>query len=112
MEEINAITTKHFHAKHRPFGKTPNNEFVQQFTRLNTTFTEDDIQNWMSCDGPGYEHMDEQGIVALITGDNEKEADEGIKDEIDVFQLFKRPFSHAEAKHKMNDYHCQTEATP
>ena len=29
----------------------------------------------MNCDGPGYEHMDEQGILALISGDNEKEAD-------------------------------------
>ena len=26
----------------------------------------------MSCDGPRYEHMDEQGIVALISGDNKK----------------------------------------
>ena len=41
-----------------PLEKTPNNEFIQQFARLNITFTEDDIQNWMSCDGPCYEHMD------------------------------------------------------
>ena len=34
----------------------------------------------MSCDGPGYE----QGIVALITGDNNKEADEAVDDEICV----------------------------
>ena len=38
----------------------------------------------MSCDGPGYEHMDEQGILALITGDNDKEADKAVKDEIFV----------------------------
>merc|ERR1712183_785187 len=85
-----------------PLEKTPNNEFIQHFARLNITFTEDDIQNWMSCDGPGYEHMDEQGIVALITGDNEKEADEGVEDEIDVSQPFKGPFSHAEATQKMD----------
>ena len=36
----------------------------------------------MSCDGPGYEHMDEQGILALISGDNEKEADEGVEDKM------------------------------
>ena len=99
-----------------PLEKTPNNEFIQQFARLNITFTEDDIQNWMSCDGPGYEHMDEQGIVALVTGDNEKEADEGVEDEIDVSQPSKCPFSHAEAIQKMDDYlayyRCQTEATP
>ena len=99
-----------------PLLKTPNDEFIQQFARLNITFTEDDIQNWMSCDGPGYEHMDEQGIVALITGDNEKEADEGVEDEIDVSQPSKCPFSHAEAMPKMDDYlayyRCQTEATP
>ena len=32
--------------------------------------TDDDIQNWMCCDDPRYEHMDEQGIVALISGDD------------------------------------------
>ena len=99
-----------------PLEITPNNEFIQQFARLNITFTEDDIQNWMSCDGPGYEHMDEQGIVALVTGDNEKEADEGVEDEIDVSQPSKCPFSHAEAMQQMDNYlayyRCQTEATP
>ena len=34
----------------------------------------------MSCNGPGFEHMDEQEIVALISGDNEKEADEEVED--------------------------------
>ena len=99
-----------------PPEKTQNNEFVQQFARLNITFTEDDIQRWMSCDGPGYEHMDEQGIVALITGDNEKEADESVGDEIGVSQPSKCPFFHAEAMQKINDYlayyRCQTEAKP
>ena len=69
----------------------------------------------MCCNGSGYEHMDEQGIVALITGDNEKEADEAVEDEISVSQLSKCPFSHAEAMQKMDDYlayyRCQPEAT-
>ena len=69
----------------------------------------------MSCDGPGYEHMDEQGIVALITGDNKKEADEAVEDEIGVSQPSKCPFSHAEAMQKMDDYlayyRSQPEAT-
>ena len=29
-----------------------NNDFVQQFSRVNITLTDDDIQNWMCCDGP------------------------------------------------------------
>ena len=36
----------------------------------------------MSCNGPGYDYMDEQGIVALITGDNKKEANEAVEDKI------------------------------
>ena len=71
---------------------------------LNILFTEDDIQRWMKCDGPDYDYMDEQGIVALITGDNEKEADEAVKDEIVVSQPSKRPFYHAEAMQKIDDY--------
>ena len=70
----------------------------------------------MSCNFLGYERMDEQGIFAMITGDNEKEADDGIKDEIDVSQPSKYTFSHTEAMQKMDDYlayyRCQTEATP
>ena len=47
----------------------------------------------MSCDGSGYEHMDEQGIVVLITRDNEKEANEAVEDEFGVSQPSKYPFS-------------------
>ena len=36
------------------FEEVTNNVFVQQFSALNITYTDDDIQNWMSCDGPGY----------------------------------------------------------
>ena len=46
-----------------PSEETTNSEFIQQFSRMNITFTDDDTQNWMSYDGPGYEDMDEQGIV-------------------------------------------------
>ena len=70
----------------------------------------------MSCNGPRYEHINEQGIVALITGDNKKEADESVEDEIGVSQPSKFPFSNAETMQKMDDYsayyHSQTEATP
>ena len=70
----------------------------------------------MSCNGPDYEHMDKQGIVALITGDNKKEADEAVEDEIGVSQPSKCPFSHAEAMQKIDNYLayscCKLEATP
>ena len=77
---------------------------MQQFAKLNILFTEDDIQRWMSCDGPGYEHMDEQGIVELVTWDNEKEAVGVVEDEIGISEFSKCPFSHAEAMQKMDDY--------
>ena len=65
------------------FEEGTNNEFVQQFSALNITCTDDDIQNWMSCDGPGYEHLDDQGIVSLISGDCEKQTDEEVEDDND-----------------------------
>ena len=46
----------------------------------------------MNCDGPGYEHMDGQGILALITGgDNDKEADKAVEDKIVVYFLMLKP---------------------
>ena len=92
-----------------------NNEFVQQFSRVNITLTDDDIQNWMCCDGLGYEHMDEQGIVALISGDDEKDGNEEEK-EIEDPQSSKCPITHGEAMNSMDNYltwyRCQPQATP
>ena len=65
-----------------PLEETANSEYIEQLLKLNITFTDNDIPNQMNCDGPGYEHMDEQGILALISGDNEKEADEGVEDKM------------------------------
>ena len=70
--------------------KLKTTSIVQQFERLNITSTEDNIQRWMSCNGPVGHHMDDQGIVALITGNNKKEVDE---DEIGISQPSKCPFS-------------------
>ena len=60
--------------------------------------------------------MDEQEILALITGDNDKEADKAVEDEIVVSQPSKCLFSHAEALQKIDDYlayyRCQPETTP
>ena len=92
-----------------------NNDFVQQFSRVNITLTDDDIQNWMCCDGPGYEHMDEQGIVELISGDDEKDSNEE-EDEIEDPQSSKCPITHGEAMNSMDKYltwyRCQPQATP
>ena len=49
-----------------PLEETTNRDFIQQFSRMNITSTDDDIQNWVSCNGLGYEHMDKQAIVAMI----------------------------------------------
>ena len=43
----------------------------------------------LSSDSLSAERMDEQGIVALISGDNEKEADKEVEDENDVPQSSK-----------------------
>ena len=92
-----------------------NNEFVKQFSRMNITLTDDEIQNWMRNDGPGYEHMDEQGIVALVSRENELDVDNE-EEEDEVSQSSKCSISHAEAMSKMDDYltwyHCQPQATP
>lgn len=45
--------------------------------------------------------MDEQGIFALIIGNNEKSADEGVEDKNDVPQSSKCPLSYAGAIQKM-----------
>ena len=79
------------------FEEVTNNEFVKQFSVLNITYTDDDIQNWMSCDGPGYEHLDNQGIVSLISGDYEKQTDEEVEDDNDDQYTPKCPFTHSEA---------------
>ena len=80
-----------------------NNEFVKQFSRMNITLTDDEIQNWMRNDGPGYEHMDEQGIVALVSRENELDVDNK-EEEDQVSQSSKCSISHAEAMSKMDDY--------
>ena len=91
------------------------NEFVQQFSRMNITLTNDEIQSWMRSDGPGYEHMDEQGIVALISRENELDVDEE-EEEDEVSLSSQCSISHSEAMSKMNDYltwyRCQPQATP
>ena len=90
-----------------------NDDFVEQFSELNIQITNDDVQQWMSSDGPGYEHMDEQGIVALVSPGDEAHEEEDDDDELP--ETVRCPISHAEAMEKIGDvltwYRFQPEAT-
>ena len=44
-----------------------NNNFVEQFAALHTELTTSDIAGWFHADGPGYEYLDEQGIVNRVS---------------------------------------------
>ena len=59
-----------------------NDDFVEQFAALNIELTTSNIDGWFHADGPGYEYLDEQGIVDLVSvaegneSDKEEDADE------------------------------------
>ena len=53
-----------------------NNDFVEQFAALNIELTTSDIDGWFHADGPGYEYLDEQGIVDLVSVAEGNECDE------------------------------------
>ena len=80
-----------------------NNEFVQQFSWVYIILTDDDIQNRMCSDGAGYKHTDEHGIVALISGDDEKDNNKE-EEEIEDTQSSKCPITHGEAINSMDNY--------
>ena len=60
-------------------------DFVEQFATLNIELTTSDIHGWFHADGPGYEYLDEQRIVDLVSVtegnkcDEEEDADENIQ---------------------------------
>ena len=58
----------------------------------------------MSLYGPGYELLDDQGIVSLIFGDYEKETEEEVKDNNDVQHTQKCLHSHSQAMKKIDDF--------
>ena len=58
----------------------------------------------MSCDGPGYEHLDDHCIVSLVFGDYEKETNENVEDDNDVQHTQKCRFTHSEAMEKIDDF--------
>ena len=53
-----------------------NDDFVEQFAALNIELTTSDIDGWFHADGPGYEYLDEQGIVDLVSVAEGNECDE------------------------------------
>ena len=71
-----------------------NDDFVEQFVALNIELTTSDIDGWFHADGPGYEYLDEQGIVDLVSvaeGNEcveEKDADENIQHSTQKAQCF------------------------
>ena len=85
--------------------------FVQQFARLNIEVSSEEIQSWMCSGGPGYQHMDEQGIVDLVLDKKEEEEN----DELDVTVPQATRVSSAEALKGMDAYlswyQTQPEAT-
>ena len=44
-----------------------NDDFVEEFAALNIELTSSDIDGWFHADVPGYEYLDEQGIIDLIS---------------------------------------------
>ena len=68
-------------------------DFIQKFSEIRLEVTRADIANWMNSDGPGYEHLSDQGIVDLVL-DTEQETHEDIED-IDHLQPEKCPISNA-----------------
>ena len=51
-----------------------NNGCVCELSLLNINVTSDDVQEWFHADGPSYEHLDDQSIIALA----EKDGDEDV----------------------------------
>ena len=86
-----------------------NDDFVEQFAALNIELTTFDIDGWFRADGPGYEYLEEQGIVDLVSVaegnkcDEEENADENTQYSM---QKAQRSFSRAEAMQMFD--HCLT----
>ena len=86
-----------------------NDDFAEQFAALNIELTTSDIDGWFHGDGPGYEYLDEQEIVDLVSVaevnqcDEEEDADENTQHSTQKAQC---SFSRAEAMQMFD--HCLT----
>ena len=77
-----------------------NDDFVKQFEELNIDIATSDIDAWFQTDGPGYEHMDDQSIIDLVSSDDGEmiyEDEEEADDLETTEQQLKCSVSHAEA---------------
>ena len=53
-----------------------NEQLVNAFAALNITVSGDDIDSWLAEDGPGYEHLDVNGIVDMTNSEDPDDIDE------------------------------------
>ena len=94
-----------------------NHNFIEQFATLNIELTTSDIDGGFHADGPGYEYLDEQGIVDVILVAEGNTCDEEDADENTQHSMQKAQcsFSHADAMqmfdHCLTWLHIQLEAT-
>ena len=84
-----------------------NDDFIEQLAALNIELKTSDIDGWFHANGPGYEYLDEQGIVDLVSVaegnecDEEEDADENTQQSMQKAQC---SFSHAETMQMFD--HC------
>ena len=53
-----------------------NEQLVNAFAALNIIVSGDDVDSWLAEDGPGYEHLDVNGIVDMMNSENPDDIDE------------------------------------
>ena len=56
-------------------------QFVSVFGALKLNVTSSEVEAWFQGDGPGYEHLDENAIVDMVTVDDQQEEEEEEDDE-------------------------------
>ena len=72
-----------------------NEQFVNAFAALSIIVSGDDIDTWLAENGPGYEHLDNNGIVDMM---NSEDPDIDEKEEISEDDISQPcPVSHKEA---------------
>ena len=74
-----------------------NDDFVRELSLLNINVTSDDVQEWFHADGPGYEHLDDQSIIALAEKDEEEDIEEEEEYESPEVEVVTPEVSHTQA---------------
>ena len=90
-------------------------DFVEQFAELNISIGREEIQQWMKSGGPGYEHLNDEGIIEIVLGNDEGLVDDD-GDQVEDSDHSICPISNAEAmeiwERGLTWLRFQTEATP